>query len=69
MAPKDLQQARIIQVLQENSKSLERMGWKNMDPEKFGESYMGLMKSLSSHAVVNFCKASSKGDMIQETMG
>ena len=47
MPPKQVCDARLVQVVMEHAKCLERMAWKNMDAEEFAEAYIGLLKSLA----------------------
>ena len=46
MPPKEVCDARLLQVVMEHSKSLERMSWRNMDPEEFAEGFLPFLKSL-----------------------
>ena len=46
MPPKDVLQARMVHVIEEHTKSLERMGWKNMDDEEFADAFLGFLKGL-----------------------
>ena len=41
---------RLVHVLQDHRTSLERLGWKNMDPEEFGLAFINLMKELGKVA-------------------
>ena len=47
MPPKALADARLVHAMQEHSKKLERMGWKNMDAEEFCDGFLPLLKSLA----------------------
>ena len=55
--PKDVHQARLVQVIEENSKSLERMGWKNMDYEEYTDGFLSFLKGLGRVAPQNSQKS------------
>ena len=46
MVKKVVVDMQILQILNENSKSIERLGWKNFDCEEFSSALLKMMKSL-----------------------
>ena len=46
MVKKVVVDMQILQILNENNKSIERLGWKNFDCEEFSSAFLKMMKFL-----------------------
>ena len=46
MAEKTMLEAKLVAVVQENAKMLERMSWRNMDYEEYAEAFLPFLKGL-----------------------
>ena len=48
MAKRSLHHAQLLQVLQDNAKAIERLGWKNNDCEEFAEGQLKMLKGFAA---------------------
>ena len=46
MPPKDGYHCQALQVFQQHGKTIERLGWKHMDPEEFATCFLQMLKGL-----------------------
>ena len=63
MPPRVVRSSKLMPAFQENARSLERLGWKNLDSQQFSQAQLPLLKSLAREG--GLTKSSLKAGVAQ----